>query len=139
MEDVSPTLILLWDIKRSLEKGQAIAIGMKTFLNRKIKDRFYTQVDQWWLSQNNVLVSFNRTELGPSRKYLLEILEMGLKGQAILELLKGYELELIQNCEDEIQSHISRLPLILMFPLMGLIFPALMLLLLGPLLKVFAF
>ncbi len=139
MEDVSPTLILLWDIKRSLEKGQSVNLGMKFFLNRKIKDPFYLQVDQWWLAQNNVLSRFNKKDLSISRKHLLEILEIGLKGQAILETLKNYEHELIQCCDDEIQSHLARLPLLLMIPLMGLIFPALMILLIGPLLKSFQF
>ncbi len=139
MEDVSPTLILLWDIKRSLEKGQAVSLGMKTFLNRKLKGDFFIQVDQWWLAQNNLLSAFDKKNLTMTRRHLLEILEIGLKGQSILETLKGYEQELIQSCEDEIQSHLARLPLLLMIPLMGLIFPSLMILLIGPLLKVFEF
>ena len=139
MENISPALILLWDIKRALEKGQSVSLGMKFFLNRKIDDIFFNQVDQWWLAQNNTLSAFNKSELAPTRKHLLEILEMGLKGQSILEFLKVYEQELILGCEDEIQVHLARLPLILMFPLMGLIFPALMILLIGPLLKTFEF
>lgn len=139
MEDISPTLILLWDIKRSLEKGHSISVGMKTFLNRKLKDKFFNQVDEWWLSQNNALFNFDRNNLPTTRKYLLEILEVGLQGQSILETLKAYEIEIIQSCEDEIQNHLSKLPLLLMFPLMGLIFPALMMLLIGPLLKTFQF
>lgn len=139
MEDISPTLILLWDVKRALEKGQSVQIGIKQFLNRQLKHSFSTQVDQWWLAQNNKLSDYDQIELTMSRKYLLEVIEMGLQGQSILETLRAYELEVIHSCEDEIQTHLARLPIILMLPLMGLIFPALMLLLIGPLLKVFQF
>ena len=66
---------------------------------------------------------------------MLELLQHGLSGQAILESLKAYEAELIMGCEDEIQNHIAKLPLILMIPLMGLIFPSLMILLIIPAVK----
>jgi hypothetical protein len=135
MEDVSPSLILLWDVKRALEKGQSLSVGVKNFLNRPIQDEFLSQVNQWWLSQSHSQNAYDKKELRLGRRQLLEILELGLKGQSILETLKSFEKELITACEDEIQRHLARLPFILMFPLMGLIFPALMLLLIGPLLS----
>lgn len=139
MEDISPTLLLLWEVKRSLEKGQSIQVGIKSFLNKNPKQEFSQQVENWWLEKTNQLISHDRSQLAATRKYLFEIFEVGLRGQAILSTLKSYELELIQSCEDEIQTHIARLPLILMIPLMGMIFPALMLLLIGPLLSAFTF
>jgi hypothetical protein len=134
MENISPSLILLWDIKRSLEKGQALQTGVRIFLNRKLKNSFSIEVERWWLSQNNALLVYDKRHLSPTRKYLFEIFELGLAGQSILEILKSYEVELIQKCEDEIQDHIAQLPLLLMIPLMGLIFPAMLMLLIGPLL-----
>jgi hypothetical protein len=139
MENLSPTLLLLWDVRRALEKSQAVSVGIKNYLSRTSNDKFYTQVERWWSYQNSASNSFDKNELYPTRKYLLEILELGLKGQSILETLKSYELELIQSCEDEIQKHLAKLPLLLMIPLMGLIFPSLMLLLVGPLMKSFQF
>lgn len=139
MEDISPTIILLWEVKRALEKGESIQSGVNRYLAKKYNTAFSFQVEQWWIFQTNRRMEFNKSDIYMTRKYLFEILEVGLSGQAILETLKIYEKELIQSCEDEIQSHIARLPLILMIPLMGLIFPALMLLLIGPLLSTFAF
>ena len=152
MEDISPTLIFLWEIKRALEKGLSIHSGVERYIQRNRSAKFSTQVEQWWSAQiNKSSGSKNKTEgdqenlreqkndLAMTRKYLFEILELGLKGQSILETLKVYEKELIQSCEDEIQSHIARLPLILMIPLMGFIFPALMILLIGPLLSSLSF
>lgn len=139
MENLAPSLVLLWDIKRALEKGQSISVGMKCFLSRPKENLFMDQVERWWHSQMNPEGTFNKSQLSLTRKYLLEILEQGLRGQAILESLKSYEVELILSCEEEIQNHIARLPLILMIPLMGFVFPALMLLLIGPLMKALQF
>jgi len=153
MEDISPTLIFLWEIKRALEKGLSIHSGIERYIQRNRTAKFAFQVENWWSAQTNKSNSYANTkssvlnkdqlrqknDITMTRKYLFEILELGLKGQAILETLKVYEKELIQSCEDEIQSHIARLPLILMIPLMGLIFPALMILLIGPLLSALSF
>lgn len=139
MEDISPTLIFLWDLKRALEKSQSVSVGIKVFLNKKLKHAFYFQVERWWMSQNNASSPFDKSKLCSSRAYLLEIAELGLKGQSILEILKSYECELVKSCENEVEQHIAKLPLLLMFPLMGLIFPSMMLLLIAPLLKSFQF
>ncbi len=139
MENLAPSLILLWDVRRSLEKGQALSTGIKTFLARKRTSLFADQVESWWLAQTNPQISFDKQKISMTRKYLLEILEQGLLGQAVLENLKSYESELILSCEDEIQKHIAKLPLLMMIPLMGFIFPALMLLLVGPLLNALQF
>lgn len=139
MENVAPSLVLLWDVKRALEKGQSISVGIKSYLARKRSNLFADQVESWWLAHTNSKISFDKHKISMSRKYLLEILEQGLLGHAILENLKSYESELILSCEDEIQKHIAKLPLILMIPLMGFIFPALMMLLVGPLLSALQF
>lgn len=145
MEDISPTLVFLWEIKRALEKGLSIHSGVEGYIQRNRQTKFANQVHIWWSAQLNKPASplnkavEQKKDLTMTRKYLFDILELGLKGQSILETLKMYEKELIQSCEDEIQSHIARLPLILMVPLMGLIFPALMILLIGPLLSSLSF
>lgn len=139
MEDITPTLILLWDVKRAIERGQSIRVGVQNFIERTQKNQFKEQVKLWWLSQTGAQVVFDSSQMSVARKHLLEILEHGLRGLSILETLKSYEQELIFRCEDEIQKHIARLPMILMIPLMGLIFPAMILLLLGPLLKTIQF
>lgn len=138
MENITPALILLWEVKRAVERGLSVSVGIKNYLNLSsisTKNIFSNQVEQWWLSLNSADLEFNKNQLSATRKYLLEILEAGLKGHAILENLKLYEIELISSCEDEIQKHIATLPLLLMVPLMFLIFPSLMMLLLGPLLS----
>ncbi len=137
MENITPTLLLLWDVKRALEKGQSVAQGIRFFIERNIRHDFSYFVKQWFLHFQSSQVMLASGHLQPTRKYLLTLLEHGLSGQGILEALRSYEGEVILGCEDEIQSHIAKLPLILLIPLMGLIFPSLMMLLIWPALKMF--
>lgn len=137
MENVTPTLILLWDVKRALEKGLSVSNGIQSFVKRDIRHDFAQFVRAWLSHFQTDKESLSTKHLNPTRRHLLSLLEHGLKGQAILDALKSYELELIMSCEDEIQSHIAKLPLILLIPLMGLIFPSLMMLLVFPALKMF--
>lgn len=135
MENITPTLILLWDVKRQLEKGQSITVGIQFFLQRQIDKKFTESVSNWfslYKQENKITISQN---LAPARCYLLEILSFGLQGQPILETLKSYEKELINSCEDEIAAHTAKLPILMLIPLMALIFPALMLLLIWPTLQ----
>lgn len=139
MENVTPTLILLWDVKRALEKGLSVSNGIHCFVKREVKHEFATFVRSWITSLQTDKESLSTKHLNPTRRHLLSLLEHGLKGQAILEALRAYETELIMSCEDEIQSHIAKLPLVLLIPLMGLIFPSLMMLLVFPALRMFQF
>jgi len=139
MENITPTLILLWDVKRALEKGHSVSNGIQFFLKREISHPFCFFVRNWFTQLQTGRVELDVQKLNSTRRHLLALLEHGLKGQSILESLKSYELELIMSCEDEIQSHVAKLPLLLLIPLMGLIFPALMMLLVVPALKMFQF
>lgn len=139
MQNISPALVLLWDVRRSLENGQSVSRGVQQFCKRSIDDSFKNQVNWWWLSQSNPQIHFSKQDLGVYRRQLLEILELGLKGQPILPSLKGLEVEMLSSCEDEIQIYVSRLPLLSLFPLMFLIFPSMIMLLLLPLLNLLKF
>lgn len=141
MDDLSPSLLLLWDVKRSLAKGFSVANGVQMFLLRQPHDSadkmFKTQVTTWWLSQNNPTEIADLSVLSVHRRYLLELLQSGLRGQGIGVALNELEREIIFSCENEIQRRLAVLPLISLFPLLFLIFPSLMLLLLVPLLQAF--
>ncbi len=139
MENITPSLLLLWDVKRTLEKGQSVAQGLRHFIARDLQNDYSAFVKRWYLHQQTEKQALSTQHLNPTRRHLLALLQHGLAGQSILEALKSYETELIISCEDEIQSHIAKLPLILLIPLMGLIFPALMMLLIWPALKMFQF
>lgn len=139
MENIAPSLLLVWEIKRSLDTGRSVSNGVKNYLNRSPTCSFKTEVQIWWLSMNNDQIVFCRSNLNLKRRYLLETLELGLKGHSIGNTLKSLEDELILSCEDEIQKHVARLPLLALVPLMLMIFPSMMILVIAPLLKMLQF
>lgn len=139
MENVTPPLILLWEVKRSLEKGKSVGIGIKNYLQREKTNEFQDEVEMWWGAQNNVRIIYDKTRVNYKRQFLLEVLEAGLKGHAVLQTLQSLENELILSCEDEIQNFVAKLPLLALIPLMFMIFPAMMLILVVPLLKFLQF
>lgn len=139
MENIAPSLLLLWEIKRSLETGRSVSAGIKNYLKRSPDDDFKSEVEIWWLAMNNDQIKYNKSHLNLKRHYLLQILELGLKGHSIANTLESLEDELILSCEDEIQLHVARLPLLALFPLMVMIFPSMMLLVLMPLLRMLQF
>jgi hypothetical protein len=53
----------------------------------------------------------------------------------IYENLIELDKQMINSCDDDIEKHISMLPLILQIPLLGMLFPAILMLLLVPALK----
>lgn len=135
MENIAPPLVLLWEVKRSLEKGQSVGSGIKNYLKYTKPDEFKRQIEIWWMAQNNSRILYNKSQLNYKRQYLLEVLEAGLKGNSILQTLQSLESELILSCEDEIQKYVAGLPILSLIPLMFLIFPAMMIILILPLLK----
>jgi hypothetical protein len=139
MEDIAPPLVLLWDIKRALEKGQSVSFGVRNYLKCKNSHPFQRQIEIWWLSQHNHQIVFTKTQLSYHRRFLLEVLEQGLKGQSILQMLYSVEAEIIISCENEINARVARLPLLSLLPLTLLIFPSLLMLLVAPLLKLLQF
>ena len=138
MEDLAPPLVLLWDVRRSLERGQSVGAGIKSYL-ANIEDyrrnKFRNQVENWWAAQNNDQISFDSSGMSEKRKYLLEILETGLRGNGILPALLSAEDELMLSCEDEILAHVAWLPIFSLIPLLFFVFPALMIVLLSPLIE----
>lgn len=139
MENLAPSLILLWDVKRALESGLSAGQGVRTFLTRESDEVFHFQTRVWWSSLSNPHIKFDRRKLAPHRRMLLELLEAGMRGQPISAALKNLEAELILSCEDEINSHVAKLPMILLLPLLGLVFPSMLMLLIVPVLDMLRF
>lgn len=139
MENIAPSLLLLWEVRRALESGRAVSLGVKNYLKRSPSSIFKKEVEIWWLALGNDQITYDKSHLSLKRQHLLEILELGLKGHSIVNSLETLEDELILSCEDEIQQHVSRLPLLALFPLMLMIFPSMMILVLMPLLRMLQF
>lgn len=138
MESVAPPLELLLSVKRTLEKGQPAKNGVHTYLKRHRGD-FVLIVGQWLalLQQGKDTQPLISSLSSQHRQVLLQLLERGMKGEGIYNLLLTLEEEILEACHEELTNKLARLPFILLIPLLLFQFPAFLLLLFGPLLNNF--
>ena len=130
------SLILIWDLRRSIELNQSLQIGIKKFLNRNLNCFFSIQFKIWWnnhkAGQKNMAL---KIKWNMHQRILIQLIQKGLDGVAIYENLIELDHQMISSCDEAIENHISLLPLILQIPLLGMLFPAILMLLLVPALK----
>jgi hypothetical protein len=67
----------------------------------------------------------------------MQLLLFGVRGESVLPRLREMEIEIRRQCDHEMDVFISRLPLFMLGPVLLLLFPAFLILLLGPLLDQF--
>ena len=137
------SLILVWDIKRAIEKNLSLQQGLQKFVQRTanirgFQDDFSKNFIKWWQIRQKTQVS-DLNGFNAQHRALITLIESGLRGQSIYEPIKSIEADLIEMCEADIQEHAAKLPLLLQIPLVFLVFPALCILLLVPTLCQLAF
>jgi hypothetical protein len=138
MENIAPPLELIIEVRFGLEKGQAL----KKTLQNYASDCFSTdkesikwrQFIQKWLL--NLEFGQSTTEikkkLNPVRQQIIEVLEMGLRGESIYPQICALEDELFEAAKFEIEEHTSVLAIKSLIPLLMFQFPAFLVLLMGP-------
>lgn len=138
MEDLAPPLKLILYIKRAIESGKSVKEGVRCYLT-EVQDGFSPVVNEWlFAADRDLATDLILDKLSSShRKSLLRLLERGLKKDSIYQQLLIIEQEVIQACQDEIEEKLTKLPYILMIPVLFFQFPALLLLILGPLIQNF--
>lgn len=137
------SLILVWDIKRAIEKNLSLQQGLLKFVQRTtnirgFQDDFSKNFMKWWQIRQKTQVS-DLNNFNAQHRALITLIESGLRGQSIYEPIKSIEADLIEMCEADIQEHAAKLPLLLQIPLIFLVFPAICILLLVPTLCQLAF
>jgi hypothetical protein len=138
MEDLSFLLKLCLHVRVSLEGGEALRVSLFRFA--EMKDSFLYLKFKRWLTHFDQSGGESCAETFFSNHHVqifLEILTQGLEGHSIYERVKAMEEEFIEVCKDEFQRELDKLPYVLMIPLLLFMFPAYMLLLLGPILNLF--
>lgn len=139
---IPESLKLLLEVRRALEKNVSIHIGIRNFLKKKDKSSFSKNFQRIYekAQGNHINDSFNLEEsdlkmLNPKQRSLVNLILRGVLGHPIYENLRQLEDEIILSCHDQIKKHVLNLPLKLQIPMLLLIFPAIMLLILVPALK----
>lgn len=138
MEGLAPPLELLICVKRAVETGQSVKQGIVIYL-KKGRGEFPAVVAHWLalLQQGKETRECMQSIKSLHRRTLLQILERGLAGESIYNVLARLEEELLEACHDEINTKLAQLPLIILVPLLLFQFPAFLLLLFGPLVQNF--
>jgi hypothetical protein len=131
-------LFLIWDIKRAIEKNLSLHEGLKSFLLRPSQDSFSRHFSIW-LQSKQAYALRDLSQFNSHQTVVLNIIQAGLSGQGIYEQIKSIEAEFIELCESDIQEHAAKLPLLLQFPLIFMIFPAICMLLIIPTLSQLSF
>jgi len=136
MEGLNPLLHLLIQVRLGLERGDALKTVLKEYLNRYQTEM--TPALQEWVSHLEQGRS-SSTELRfwntSHRQALLMTFHRGIRGESILPALIALEQDVFAACEEELERRAALLPLQCLVPLLLFQFPALMILILGPILS----
>ncbi len=126
-------LKLIWQVKKSIEKGNSVRSGIKNYLQVET-DSWKDVVTLWQirLAQGNPVADIVQSQKSAYRRQLLLVLEKGLKGEAILPILAQLEKETQEKVEMDLDEHTAKVPYILLVPLCLFLFPACLILMLGP-------
>ncbi|HEY1078528.1 MAG TPA: hypothetical protein VGE46_00455 [Bdellovibrio sp.] len=138
MEGLAPPLKLLLCVKRAMEKGQSVKMGILYYIKTQ-EGEFPAQVTHWLalLQQGQETRALLQGLSSLHRRTLLQVLERGLRGETIHAVLNSLEEEIIETCHEEIANKVAQLPFLMLLPLLLFQFPAFLMLLFGPLLKNF--
>jgi hypothetical protein len=138
MEGLAPPLALLLAVKRTLEKGHPTKQGIHLYLKRH-QGEFVAVVTLWLalIQQGKETQGLISGISSQHRQVLLQVLERGLRGEAIYNVVLTLEEEILEACHEELTNKLARLPFILLIPLLLFQFPAFLLILFGPLLQNF--
>lgn len=137
MENISPTLTLLLEVRAALDSGYSVRTGIINFL-QKPKTSLHPFISKWFSAidhHQNIFALYK--DLHPCRRALFLVLERGLAGTAIQNHLIELEKEIVLSCEAEMNEQISKLPIKMLIPVLFLMFPAYLILLFGPFLQMF--
>lgn len=135
MENLKDLLALTLRLRTSLECGEALRPVLTEFFKTN-ETHFSIKLSEWLFLFDQTGKS-HQVFVSHHAQILVTILAEGLGGHAIYERLLGYEEELLEHIENVIQQKLDALPYILMVPLLLLMFPAYLILILGPVLNNF--
>ncbi len=138
MENLSFLLKLCLHVRASLEGGESLRSSLTRFCDKKPTPEIL-KLKQWLNHFDHTdgedcsSIVFNHSQI----EMTMETLHLGLKGHSIYDRIKSLEEEVVELCKEEFQKELDKLPYVLMVPLLLFMFPAYLLLLLGPILNLF--
>ncbi len=138
MENIAPPLELLMEVRFQIEKGLPVKNGILSYINQNRKDP-WRQFLLVWLKEieQNRKFEIDSSKVSLQRKHCLMVLGRGLVGESIHPQICNLEEELFRSATAEVEEYIATLPIKSLIPLLFFQFPALLMMILGPLLSSF--
>jgi hypothetical protein len=135
---VKNILFLVSELRIQMQLGISLTHSLEKFLlNRQEND--FKLIRLWFLklqtgsNAQDLSKKYPQIHKTTEQRALLKILEKGMAGSPVDSYLQDFEQELVHSLENQFERQLQILPLKLMIPLTFLILPAIMLLLLAPL------
>ncbi len=134
MEHLAPPYQFTLDLLYELESGGTARSAVKKYTTH-FQNEFCLMLRHWLrLQEFGELVIAEPTFKSSYQKAIWDLLMLSQQGVSLIVPVRELELELRFVCEEQLEQHLATLPYKLMIPLLFLQFPALMVILLGPLL-----
>lgn len=134
MEHLAPPYQFTLDLLYELESGGTVRSAVKKYTTH-FQNEFCLMLRHWLrLQEFGELVIAEPTFKSSYQKAIWDLLMLSQQGVSLIVPVRELELELRFVCEEQLEQHLATLPYKLMIPLLFLQFPALMVILLGPLL-----
>jgi hypothetical protein len=134
MEDLGPPLLLtIRELRWLLSAGHSMREALRLHLH-DTQNVFTRRLREWW----TLRVQDRRSDWQPKSHFqqsFIDVLERGLAGQPTLDVLCALEDEVEKAAQRELDLHLASLPFKVLIPLLLFLFPAFLILLLGPLLR----
>lgn len=133
MESIAPPLKLIIAAKKALDRGTSVRAGISEYLQSE-QDPWKEHVMLWSIKLQQGLDTSAHIESQKTiyRKQTLRLLERGLRGESVYSQLVQLEKEISEQVDQQIDEFIARLPYMLLVPLAFFLFPACLILMLGP-------
>ncbi len=135
MAYINPLLKSIVELRYRLEGGESLRNSFPNCLNTE--DSEWNSVLKRWfmaLEHGTPTEKIVKEIRSPYRRIFLEVLSSGFNGTPIYQNLLEIEKEVNTACELELEQKLRKLPFQSMLPVLLLMFPAFLILLLGPVL-----
>ncbi len=136
MELLSPSYLFLSELIMSMDSGVSA---------RKFSTDYIAKSSSNWskllstyvykFMNNNFHFSMLKSVKNSYERAMLHLILKSFQGQPVLKELKGLEAEYFKAHEQQLERHLLKLPYLSLIPLFVFLFPAYLLLMLGPILK----
>ncbi len=141
MVSINSTYILACELEFALRKGVSMRSALKSFRTHRYLGNDLRLIQSLIQLQQNFEAGMTSDSLlqiqTVYRRQLFELIELSLSGQPILSHLTQIKNEIRRQCDLDLEAHTTLLPLKILAPLLLLQFPALLIVIIGPWLKVF--